>query len=106
MEVAIEKTEYTYYDNDKVNTMVDYKCENGNSVTYRYTKYEYDLFDVLCAMYEVNDTSNPTSEQLAKCKVSFEYNVEGNLKKISFSNNKDITALTYTYNTFNWPTEI
>lgn len=100
------KTYYTYYSNDKEKEMIDYQWENDEWKLYRYAKYEYDLLDRVVAFYEVNATVLPTEEQLEKAKVEYRYNFEGQIERIQFSNNKDITALKYSYNTNNWLEEI
>ncbi len=91
--------------------MKDYVPQDATSteltwIPYRYTGYEYDMKGQKVASYEVNNTDAPTKAQIDACKIRYTYDLEGNLVERSFSNNKDITALKYFYNSYKWLTRI
>ena len=99
-------TKYEYDSADQVVAMKDYSYIDDEMKEVHYTGYGYDILGRQTAYYEVDDTCNPTEEQLAASKISYCYDIEGNISSVSYSNNKDVKSLNYSYNSYKWLTKI
>lgn len=102
------RTVYTYDDaTDAVLTMVDYRTENGTETPLRYTGYTYDDFGRTIFYTEVDGTASPTDAQKTAGKVTYTYNSEDQLTRITYPESEDeVKGLLFTYDANGWPLQV
>ena len=96
------------YEDRKGNVIksIDYTVNDKTITPLRYSGYEYDFLGRKIAEYEIDGTEAPTNEQKVATKISYTYDVDGNVKTVTYGKNSDIKRLTYNYNDFGWLTNI
>ena len=98
-----KKTDYTYDFKGNITSMIDYKFDGNDSISYHYTYYEYDLNGKMTGYSEINASSDPSDGAINNHKLVYKYDVEGNITEIVYptSLNDGITSrsvlnITYT----------
>ncbi|MFR5271648.1 MAG: RHS repeat domain-containing protein [Intestinibacter bartlettii] len=103
-----KKTDYTYDFKGNITSMIDYKFDGNDSISYHYTYYEYDLNGKMTGYSEINASSKPSDGAINNHKLVYKYDVEGNITEIVYptSLNDGITSIKFEYNEYNWITGI
>ena len=55
-----KKTDYTYDFKGNITSMIDYKFDGNDSISYHYTYYEYDLNGKMTGYSEINASFKPS----------------------------------------------
>ena len=105
---ATLQTTYTYDFKGNITSMIDYKFDGNDSISYHYTYYEYDLNGKMTGYSEINASSKPSDGAINNHKLVYKYDVEGNITEIVYptSLNDGITSIKFEYNEYNWITGI
>lgn len=92
------KTVYTYYDNDLVKEMYDYKVSGSSQTLYHYVYNTYDGLKRLNAQAEVNGSSVPSD--LAPYTTVYTYDLKDRLTAVSYGSacGSEVDGITYAYN--------
>ena len=103
-----KKTDYTYDFKGNITSMIDYKFDGNDFISYHYTYYEYDLNGKMTGYSEINASSKPSDGAINNHKLVYKYDVEGNITEIVYptSLNDGITSIKFEYNEYNWITGI
>ena len=81
--------------------MIDYKYDGNDKIPYHYTYYEYDSNKKLTGYSELSTNSTPSSGEIESHKLTYVYDVEGNIIEIIYptSLNDSISSIQFEYNT-------
>ncbi|HIX68914.1 MAG TPA: DNRLRE domain-containing protein [Candidatus Anaerostipes excrementavium] len=100
-------TKYSYDLHDQVIEMVDYKISGNTETAYRYTEYTYDSRGRTTGYAQIDQSRQPTQEDIRAHQITYTYNADGNLEAVSYPTKKNgIAGLRYVYNANGQLTEI
>lgn len=94
----------TYDELNRLTEMTDSKMVNGTLVPYRYTKYGYDAFGRMAWFAEVNSSSEPSADLLAKHKITYTYDAEDKVTGVdcAMPSAAGVQGLRFTYDSNRW----
>ena len=84
--------------------MIDSKYDGNDKIPYHYTYYEYDSNNKVVGYSEINASTKPSDGAIANNKLTYKYDVEGNIAEIEYplALNDSITSIKFEYNEYNW----
>lgn len=92
------KTVYTYYADDQVKEMYDYKVSGSSQTLYHYVKNTYDGLKRLTSSTEVNGSSVPSD--LTPYTTSYTYDLKDRLTAVTYgsASSSEVDGIIYSYN--------
>ncbi|MCB5445342.1 RHS repeat-associated core domain-containing protein, partial [Intestinibacter bartlettii] len=103
------ETDYTYKGGTgDLYSMIDYKYDGNDKIPYHYTYYEYDSNKKLTGYSELSTNSTPSSGEIESHKLTYVYDVEGNIIEIIYptSLNDSISSIQFEYNNNGWISKV
>lgn len=100
-------TKYSYDIHDQVIEMADYEVSGNTETAYRYTEYTYDSRGRMTGYAQLDQSSQPSADEIKANQITYTYNADGNLEKVSYPTKKNgMTGLSYIYDANGWLSEI
>lgn len=106
--IWVKLTNYMYNDDDMLIKTVDYNVKSNRPTPYRSTIYEYDELKRLVGYSEINNSSQPTEQEINENKLVYRYDIEDKLIEIRYpkSANDMLIGIKLKYNAYKWLTKI